>query len=126
MGCRFVKAVSYLADMFAQTSRNFGLKHERDEDHMIVDCDDCKVRDIACGDCVVTVLLGAPGAGGPVDVGVTVQGSKIDIDQEELGAIGVLAEVGLVPRLRLVLDSDGPSRSSSLPSCDSSADLRAM
>ncbi|ORI13355.1 hypothetical protein BJI47_22075 [Rhodococcus sp. 1168] len=93
---------------------------------MIVDCDDCKVRDIACGDCVVTVLLGAPGAEGPVDVGVAVQGSKIDIDQEELGAIGVLAEVGLVPRLRLVLDSDGPSRSSSLPSCDSSADLRAM
>lgn len=93
---------------------------------MIVDCSDCMVRDIACGDCVVTVLLGAPGAAGSVDVGVGPEGSKIDIDQAELGAIGVLAEIGLVPRLRLVVDVDDASRSSSLPSCDSSADLRAM
>lgn len=93
---------------------------------MIVDCSDCKVRDIACEDCVVTVLLGPPGAAGSVDVGVGPGGSKIDIDQAELGAIGVLAESGLVPRLRLVVDVDDASGSSSLPSCDSSADLRAM
>ena len=28
---------------------------------MLIDCDGCAVRDLACGDCVVTVLLGPPG-----------------------------------------------------------------
>ncbi len=93
---------------------------------MIVDCSDCKVRDIACGDCVVTVLLGAPGPAHSAGVDVGSVASKIDIDQAELGAIGVLADVGLVPRLRLVVDVEDAPRSSSLPSCDSSADLRAM
>ncbi|MET4049150.1 hypothetical protein BJD99_10190 [Rhodococcus sp. 1163] len=93
---------------------------------MIVDCSDCKVRDIACGDCVVTVLLGAPRLAGSAGVDVGSAASKIDIDQAELGAIGVLAEGGLIPHLRLVVaDGDAP-RSASLPSCDSSADLRAM
>lgn len=27
---------------------------------MVIDCDDCAVRGLACGDCVVTVLLGGP------------------------------------------------------------------
>ena len=27
---------------------------------MIIDCDSCVVRGLACGDCVVSVLLGAP------------------------------------------------------------------
>lgn len=53
---------------------------------MIVDCDTCVVRGAACGDCVVTVLLGAPGSFGT----------------EEQRALGVLADSGLVPPLRLV------------------------
>ncbi|WP_072806314.1 hypothetical protein [Rhodococcoides yunnanense] len=93
---------------------------------MIVDCGDCKVRDVACGDCVVTVLLGAPGWPARGGVGSGAGTPKIDIDQEELGAIGVLADVGLVPRLRLVVDDGSPARSGSLPSRDQSADQRAV
>jgi hypothetical protein len=53
-----------------------------------IDCDSCEVRGLACGDCVVTVLLGAPPEG-------------VELDQGEQVAIGVLAETGLVPPLRL-------------------------
>jgi len=56
---------------------------------MLIDCDTCVARDIACGDCVMTVLLGMPSTG-------------IDLDDEERAAIGTLAEAGLVPPLRLV------------------------
>ena len=56
---------------------------------MLIDCDGCAMRDLACGDCVVTVLLGAPP--GPLEVG-----------EGERQALDVLADSGLVPRLRLV------------------------
>ena len=56
---------------------------------MLIDCDGCAMRDLACGDCVVTVLLGAPGA-------------EIEVDEGERRALDVLADSGLVPRLRLV------------------------
>jgi hypothetical protein len=58
---------------------------------MIIDCDSCRVRGPACGDCVVTVLLGRPG-------------QAPDLDAAEQRAIGVLAAGGLVPPLRLVPD----------------------
>ena len=54
---------------------------------MIIDCDTCQVRDIACADCVVTFLLGTP---------------EVEIDGEEQTALAVLADSGLVPPLRLV------------------------
>ncbi len=60
---------------------------------MLIDCDGCAVRDLACGDCVVTVLLGGP----PGAVGTVV-----DVDEGEQRALEVLADSGLVPRLRLV------------------------
>lgn len=53
-----------------------------------VDCDECLMRNIACSECVVTVLLG------PVD--------SLSFDAEEARALGVLAAGGLVPPLRLV------------------------
>lgn len=56
---------------------------------MLIDCDDCALRDLACADCVVTVLLGGP-------PGV------VDVDDTEVRAIEALADGGLVPRLRLV------------------------
>lgn len=59
----------------------------RSADPVAIDCDSCDVRGLACGDCVVTVLLGAPPAW---------------LDEEEQRAIGVLAESGLIPPLRLV------------------------
>ena len=56
---------------------------------MLIDCDGCAVRDLACADCVVTVLLGGPPG-------------AVDVDDEERRALDVLADSGLVPRLRLV------------------------
>ena len=56
---------------------------------MIVDCDGCAVRDLHCDDCVVTVLLGPPGR-------------PVVVDDGERAALDVLADSGLVPRLRLV------------------------
>ena len=53
---------------------------------MIIDCDTCTVRGDACGDCVVGVLLGSP----------------VALDPEEQRALGVLADGGLIPPLRLV------------------------
>lgn len=54
-----------------------------------VDCDGCAMRGIACGDCVITVLLGAPPGG-------------VDLDPTEQAALAALAGSGLVPPLRLV------------------------
>lgn len=57
---------------------------------MIIDCESCEVRDVACADCVVTVLLGLPGG-------------VVEVDDAEQAALGALAESGLVPPLRLML-----------------------
>ncbi len=58
---------------------------------MIIDCSWCVARDIACDDCVVTVLLGPP----------------VHLDDVERAALAVLADGGLVPPLRLVADAAG-------------------
>jgi hypothetical protein len=59
---------------------------------MLIDCDRCTVRGLACGDCVVTVLLSRPPSG-------------VRLDDDERMAIGVLSDSGLVPPLRLVTDT---------------------
>jgi hypothetical protein len=56
---------------------------------MLIDCDTCAVRDLACGDCVVSVLLG-PHRG------------AVELDSAEQDALGALAGGGLLPPLRLV------------------------
>lgn len=56
---------------------------------MLIDCDTCRMRDIACGDCVISLLLGAPQ-------------DSADLDSDEAVALGVLAAGGLAPPLRLV------------------------
>lgn len=58
---------------------------------MIIDCDSCQVRGLACGDCVVAVLIGPPA-----------------LDAEERRALGVLADAGLVPPLRLARADRAP------------------
>ncbi len=55
---------------------------------MLIDCDTCQVRDLACGDCLVTALL--PSARG-----------QLDLDESHQRAFDVLADGGLVPRLQL-------------------------
>lgn len=55
---------------------------------MLIDCEQCAMRDTsACDDCVVTCLLGD----GPVEMSDT-----------QMEAIEMLADNGLVPKLRLV------------------------
>jgi hypothetical protein len=57
---------------------------------MMIDCDTCTVRGAACGDCIVTFLT------------IPVHAGQVDLDDAEQTAIGVLADSGLVPPLRLV------------------------
>lgn len=59
---------------------------------MLIDCDTCLARDIACDDCVVTVLF---------KEGFLEEG-PLDLDPDEADALCALAEAGLVPQLRLV------------------------
>jgi hypothetical protein len=56
---------------------------------MRIDCATCRARDLACDDCVVTVLLGRPTGG-------------LEVDDTERQALETLADAGLVPPLRLV------------------------
>ena len=63
-------------------------------DVLHVDCDTCVARDVACNDCVVSVLIGA--SGGPSSAGT------VDLDPDEQAALKALAGFGLVPPLRLI------------------------
>lgn len=58
---------------------------------MAIDCGRCLARPVACGDCIVTVLLGPVGG----------------VNDEERTAFAVLAGSGLVPPLRLVQSDEG-------------------
>lgn len=61
---------------------------------LVVDCGQCVVRSTAaCQDCFVTVLLGMPG-------------HEQEFDADEVSAINVLAEAGMVPPLRLIVAED--------------------
>lgn len=71
------------------TGSHRGGSRSRSHDTVHVDCDGCAVRGDACGDCVITVLLGAPPGG-------------VDLDADEQAALLALAGSGLVPPLRLV------------------------
>ena len=62
---------------------------------VVIDCDSCAVRGPACDDCVVTVLLGPPPESG--------------FGAEEERALAVLADSGLVPRLRMVQPMSAPA-----------------
>jgi hypothetical protein len=61
---------------------------------MLIDCDTCIARDLACRDCVVTVLLQL----------TPHTDNRVDLDDAERAAIDSLAGAGLVPPLRLVAD----------------------
>lgn len=91
---------------------------------MIVDCDGCAMRNRGCDDCMVSVLLGMPEPfaesvdSGHSDESVEVRDcSIINFQQDERDAMVVLAEGGLLPRLRLV----SPPVPDSTPDCDVSS-----
>ena len=81
---------------------------------MLIDCDTCTARGTGCGDCVVTVLLGAPpGWSGtdPIVVPMPARGSEpaadapapgvvVEFDDVERRAVRALADGGLIPPLR--------------------------
>jgi hypothetical protein len=58
---------------------------------MIIDCDSCIMRDIACKDCVVSVLISAPSnqSHEPSELGL-----------EEARVIDLLSSRGMIPPLR--------------------------
>lgn len=72
---------------------------------MLIDCDSCLARDIACNDCVVTVLFSE---------GLFEEG-PINLDQDEAEALTALAEAGLVPQLRLIPPPTGSRSESPAP-----------
>ncbi|WP_127782463.1 hypothetical protein [Rhodococcus sp. X156] len=77
---------------------------------MVIDCDTCAVRDLACGDCVISVLLGHPGLPAPATATTGLPArSAVEIGAEEQRAMEVLAEAGMVPRLRLVPQDPPPA-----------------
>ena len=68
---------------------------------MIIDCDSCIARDIACQDCVVSVLIGPPEPSSA-------------LDPESARVIDLLASRGMVPPLRFeVLDNSQQTEASS-------------
>ncbi len=75
---------------------------------MIIDCDGCGVRGSACGDCVIGVLLGVPAVPAAADPDGAERSEApsgapiVQLDAPERRALAVLADQGLVPRLRLV------------------------
>jgi len=73
---------------------------------VIVDCDTCVARGPACGDCVVTSLLGLPE-----------WWATEGVPGEEMTALAVLADSGLVPPLRLlpIHPADTPGTGSARP-----------
>lgn len=66
------------------------------EADVVIDCDTCDVRGIACDDCVISALLG-----GPPDADDGRDNGPLSMAPVEVRALGALAEGGLLPPLRL-------------------------
>ncbi len=71
---------------------------------MNIDCDQCTAAPLACGDCVVSVLLGMPEFSIPESPAIA---------DEHVAAVAALADGGLIPPLRLVVGANhGPNSGS--------------
>ncbi len=60
-----------------------------------VDCHTCQARGPACGDCVISVLLGSP---------------SVELVEPEQRALAVLSDAGLLPPVRLEGQTEPPAR----------------
>ena len=80
---------------------------------LTVDCGSCRARGPACGDCLMTALMG------PLD-------DEVRLSGEEQGALQALTASGLLPPLRLVLPVARTSRQPSLESQDGVARAQAL
>ena len=74
---------------------------------MIIDCDSCIVREIACHDCVVSVIL-ASGAKSQNSIDSGEQANSID--DEEKSVLALLSSRGMVPPLRFSENSQSAMR----------------
>ena len=63
---------------------------------MVIDCGRCVKRGVDCQDCVIATLEPPSVTGYPGQ-------ARRNLDDAEVRAIGVLADAGLVPPLRLTL-----------------------
>jgi hypothetical protein len=64
---------------------------------MLIECQTCRMRELACGECVVTTLLGPP----------TV--IPVDLDEQGRRALAVLADAGLIAPMRSIARSERAS-----------------
>ena len=64
-------------------------------DMVRIDCGTCAVRGPACGECMVTALLG------PDELLASRQG-VMELEGDEVSALRAMTEAGLLPPLRLV------------------------
>lgn len=67
-------------------ARDWGQQPEPEP--VLIDCHTCLMRDVACADCVVSVLLGDP--------------AELSLADDEQRALNVLAGEGMLPPLRLL------------------------
>jgi len=63
---------------------------------MIVDCRTCSVRGQGCDDCVVTVLLGAPGPGESLSAVAPQAAAGLALDAAESRVVSIFVGAGLV------------------------------
>lgn len=87
-----VGAGEYALDGLAGPTRNGVGQRSPGRPAVTLDCDTCTVRGLACGDCVVSLLIGPP--------------ADVELDAAEQQALDVLAAGGLIPPLRLVTDPE--------------------
>lgn len=74
---------------------------------MIIDCDSCIVREIACHDCVVSVILSSNAKSkDSIDSGEAAN----SIDDDEKAALALLSSRGMVPPLRFSENSQSAMR----------------
>ena len=66
---------------------------------MIIDCDSCVMRDIACSDCVVTTLLSFPLIEQNLEDSTSDLGCAV-VSDETIDAISLLASRGIVRPMR--------------------------
>ncbi|MCO5967092.1 hypothetical protein [Actinoallomurus soli] len=63
---------------------------------MLIDCDKCELRNVACADCVVPTMPVIPESG-------------LDLGPLERRALGILAAEGLIPPLWMTISVDRAS-----------------
>ena len=60
---------------------------------MLIDCEKCELRNVACADCVVSTMPTVPETG-------------LEIGPLERRALGILAAAGMISPLRMTVSSD--------------------